>query len=105
MQQLKLESILRLPLLIFIICRPIILNGKGTEFRKQAKREGKAQRRQGQSHRRKDKNKIKTKAKTENRNVGRRQQRVAVAKATRSNESVDRNRGQDEAVPAAASDA
>jgi len=34
----------------------------------------------------------KTKAKTVNRNLDTRQQRVAIAKATRANENVDRNR-------------
>jgi ABC-type polar amino acid transport system ATPase subunit len=57
-----------------------------------------------QSYKRKDKNNIKTKAKTANRNIDRRQQRVAIAKATIANENLDRNMSLDEAVPAATSD-
>ena len=68
---------------------------KGTAKHKGAK---------GQSYRRKDKNKVKTKSKTVNRNVDRRLQRVAVAKATRSNANVERNRGLDEAASAATSE-
>ncbi len=56
------------------------------------------------SHKRKDKNKIKTKAKTANRSLNMRQQRVAMVKATRANENVDRNRSLNEAAPAATSD-
>jgi hypothetical protein len=59
---------------------------------------------EGQSYKRKDKNKIKTKAKTANSNIDRQQQRVAIAKATKANEKLDRNRRLNEAVPAATSD-
>lgn len=58
----------------------------------------------GQSYKKKDKNKIKTKAKTVNRNISKRQQRVAMAKSMRSNLDIDRNRESDEASPAAVSD-
>jgi hypothetical protein len=58
----------------------------------------------GQSYKKKDKNKIKTKAKTVNRNIGKRQQQVAMAKSMRTNLDVDRNRELDEAAPAAISD-
>ena len=58
----------------------------------------------GQSYKKKDKNKIKTKAKTVNRNIGKRQQRVAMAKSMRTNLDVDRNKEGDEAAPAATSD-
>lgn len=58
----------------------------------------------GQSFRRKSKNKVKTKAKTVNRNLDKRQQKVAMAKTTRANENVDRNRSLDEAAQAATSD-
>ena len=58
----------------------------------------------GQSYKKKDKNKIKTKAKTVNRNLDKRQQRVAMAKSMRTNLDNDRNRELDEAVPAALSD-
>jgi hypothetical protein len=68
---------------------------KGTAKHKGAK---------GQSYKRKDKNKIKTKAKTANRNIDTRQQSVAIAKATRANENVDRNRSLNEAIPEATSD-
>ena len=44
----------------------------------------------GQSYKKKDKNKIKTKAKTVNRNISKRQQRVAMAKSMRSNLDIDR---------------
>jgi hypothetical protein len=54
----------------------------------------------GQSYKKKDKNKIKTKAKTVNRNLDKRQQRVAMAKSRRTNLDNDRNRELDEAVPA-----
>ena len=56
----------------------------------------------GQSYKKKDKNKIKTKAKTVNRNLGKRQQQVAMAKSMRTNLDVDRNK--DEAAPTAISD-
>ena len=59
----------------------------------------------GQSYKKeKSKNKIKTKAKTVNRNLDKRQQQVAMAKATQTNLDVDRNRGLDEASPAATAD-
>jgi hypothetical protein len=58
----------------------------------------------GQSYKKKDKNKIKTKATTVNRNIGKRQQQVAMAKSMRTNLDVDRNREGDEAAPAAISD-
>jgi hypothetical protein len=58
----------------------------------------------GQSYKKKDKNKINTKAKTVNRNIGKRQQQVAMAKSMRTNLDVDRNREGDEAAPAAISD-
>ena len=58
----------------------------------------------GQSYKKKDKNKIKTKAKTFNRNLDKRQQQVAMAKAMWTNLDNDRNRELDEAVPAATSD-
>jgi hypothetical protein len=55
----------------------------------------------GQSYEKKDKNKIKTKAKAVNRNLGKRQQQVAMAKSMRTNLDIDRNRELDEAAPAA----
>ena len=58
----------------------------------------------GQSYKKKDKNKIKTKAKTVNRNLGKRQQQVAMTKATKTNLDIYRNRKVDEAAPAAVSD-
>ena len=59
----------------------------------------------GQSYKKNDKNnKIKTKAKTINRNVGKRRQQVAIAKATKTNTEVDRNRDVDEAAPLATPD-
>jgi hypothetical protein len=58
----------------------------------------------GQSYKKKDKNKIKTKAKTVNRNLGKRQQQVAMAKSMRTNLDIDRNREIDKAAPAAISD-
>jgi hypothetical protein len=70
----------------------------GSKPRGKAKHKGA----KGQSYKRKDKNKIKTKAKTVNRNLDTRQQRVAIAKETRANENVDRNRSLNEAVPVAA---
>jgi hypothetical protein len=72
----------------------------GSKPRGKAKHKGA----KGQSYKRKDKNKIKTKAKTVNRNLDTHQQRVAITKATRANENVDRNRSLNEAVPAATSD-
>ena len=57
----------------------------------------------GQSYKKKDKNKIKTKEKTVNRNLSKRQQQVAMAKATKTN-FIDRNRELDEAAPTATSD-
>lgn len=69
-----------------------------------AKPKGKAKHKgtKGQSYKRK--NKIKTKAKTANRNHDTRQQKVVMAKATRANESVDKNMGLDEAAPGATLD-
>ena len=58
----------------------------------------------GQSYNKKDKNKIKTKAKTVNRNLGKRQQQVAMAKSMRTDLNIDRSREGDEAAPAAISD-
>jgi hypothetical protein len=58
----------------------------------------------GQSYKKKDKNKIKTKAKTVNRNLDKRQQQVAMTKATKTNLDIDRNRKIGEAAPAAVSD-
>jgi len=59
----------------------------------------------GQSYKKNDKNnKIKTKAKTVNRNVDKRRQQVAIAKATKTNTEVDRGRDADEAAPLATSD-
>jgi hypothetical protein len=57
-----------------------------------------------QSYKKKDKNKIKTKAKTVNRNLGKRQQQLAMTKATKINLDIDRNRKIGEAAPAAVSD-
>jgi hypothetical protein len=39
-----------------------------------------------------------------NKNLDKRRQKVAMAKATKANENVDRNRSSDEAAPAATSD-
>lgn len=58
----------------------------------------------GQSYKKKDKNKIKTKAKTINRNLDKRQQQVAMTKATKTNLDIDRNRKIGEAAPGAISD-
>jgi hypothetical protein len=58
----------------------------------------------GQIYKKKDKNKIKTKAKTVNKNLGKRQQQVAMTKATKANLGIDRNRRIGEAAPAAISD-
>jgi hypothetical protein len=58
----------------------------------------------GQSYKKKDKNKIKTKAKPVNKNLGKRQQQVAMTKATKANLDIDRNRKIGEAAPAAISD-
>lgn len=74
--------------------------GFGAKPRGTAKHKGA----KGQSYKRKDNNKIKTKAKTANRNLDTRQQRIAMAKATRANENMDRNRSLNEAAPAATSD-
>lgn len=68
---------------------------KGTAKHKGAK---------GQSFKRKDNNKIKTKAKTVNRNLDKRPQKIAIAKATKTNTQTDRSRDLDEASPAATSD-
>jgi hypothetical protein len=68
---------------------------KGTAKPKEAK---------GQSYKKKDKNKIKTKAKTVTKNLGKRQQQVAMTKATKANLDIDRNRKIGEAAPAAISD-
>jgi hypothetical protein len=68
---------------------------KGTAKHKGAK---------GQSYRKKDKNKIKTKAKTVNRNLDKRPQKIAIAKATKTDILTDRNRDLDEAAPAATAD-
>jgi hypothetical protein len=68
---------------------------KGTAKHKGAK---------GQSYKRKDKNKIKTKAKTANRNLDKRSQKVAIAKATKMHIQTDRNRDLNEAAPAATAD-
>ena len=74
--------------------------GFGAKPRGKAKHKGA----KGQSYKRKEHSKIKTKAKTVNRNLDTSQQRVAIAKATRANENVDRNRGLNEAAPTATSD-
>ena len=75
--------------------------GLGAKPRGTAKHKGA----KGESYKRMDKGKkIKTKAKTANRNIDTRQQRVAMAKATRANENVDRKRGLNEAMPEATSD-
>jgi hypothetical protein len=58
----------------------------------------------GQSYRRNDKNKVKTKAKTVNKNLDKRPQTIAFAKATKTNIQTDRNRDLDEAAPEATSD-
>ena len=58
----------------------------------------------GQSYKKKDKNKIKTKAKTVNRNLDKRPQKIAIAKATKADVQTDRNRELDEAAPAATAD-
>ena len=68
---------------------------KGTAKHKGAK---------GQSYRKKDKNKIKTKSKTVNRNLDERPQKIAIAKATKTDILTDRNRDLDEAAPAATAD-
>jgi hypothetical protein len=68
---------------------------KGTAKHKGAK---------GQSYKRKDKNKVKTKAKTVNRNLDKRPQKIAIAKATKTDITTDRNRDLDEAAPSATSD-
>jgi hypothetical protein len=67
---------------------------RGRQIRGTAKHKGA----KGQSYKKKDKNKIKTKAKTVNRNIDKRRQQVAVAKATRPNTEVDRNKDADEAA-------
>ncbi|MFL6319897.1 MAG: hypothetical protein ACJ72Q_05445, partial [Nitrososphaeraceae archaeon] len=46
----------------------------------------------GQSYKKKDKNKIKTKAKTVNRSLDKRPQKIAIAKATKTDVQTDRNR-------------
>ena len=58
----------------------------------------------GQSYKKKDKNKIKTKAKTVNRNLNKRPQKIAIAKATKADVQTDGNRELDEAAPAATAD-
>jgi hypothetical protein len=58
----------------------------------------------GQSFKNKDKNKIKTKSKTANKNLDKRPQRIAIAKATKTNLDADRNRSLDEAAPSSTSD-
>ena len=58
----------------------------------------------GQSYKKKDKNKIKTKAKTVNRNLDKRPQKIAIAKATKADVQTDGNRELDEAAPAATAD-
>jgi hypothetical protein len=71
-----------------------------------AKPKGKAKHKgaKGQSYKKNNKNKIKTKANTANKNLDTRRQEVAMAKVTRANEFVDRNRSANEAAPAATSD-
>jgi hypothetical protein len=66
---------------------------KGTAKHKGAK---------GQSYKKKDKNKIKTKAKTVNRDLYKRPQKIAIAKAIKTDVQTDRNRDLDEAAPATA---
>jgi hypothetical protein len=68
---------------------------KGTAKHKGAK---------GQSYKKKDKNKIKTKAKTTNRNIDKRPQKIAIAKAAKTDVQTDSNRDLDEAAPAATAD-
>jgi len=58
----------------------------------------------GQSYKKKDKNKIKTKAKTVNRYLNKRPQKIAIAKATKTDVQTDRNRDLNEAAPAATAD-
>ncbi|MDQ4012598.1 MAG: hypothetical protein M3146_02600 [Thermoproteota archaeon] len=58
----------------------------------------------GQSYKKRDKNKIKTKAKTVNRNLGKRQQQIAMVKSMKTNLDIDGDRELDEAAPAATSD-
>jgi hypothetical protein len=58
----------------------------------------------GQSYKKKDKNKIKTKAKTVNRSLDKRPQKIAIAKATKTDVQTDRNRDLDEAAPTSTAD-
>jgi hypothetical protein len=58
----------------------------------------------GQSYKRKNKNEIKTKSKAANRNLDKRPQKVAIAKATEMHIQTDRSRDLDEAAPAATAD-
>jgi hypothetical protein len=58
----------------------------------------------GQSYKKKDKNKTKTKAKTVNRNLDKRSQKIAIAKATKTYPKTDRNRDLGEAAPTATAD-
>ena len=59
----------------------------------------------GQSFKNKDKNKIKTKSKTANRNLDKRPQQIAFAKATETNLDADRKSNLDEAAPTSTPDA
>ncbi len=59
---------------------------------------------EGSELQKKGQNKIKTKAKTVNRYVNTRQQKVAMAKARRTNQNTLRNRKLNEAIPAVTSD-
>jgi hypothetical protein len=68
---------------------------KGTAKHKGAK---------GQSYKRKNKNEIKTKSKAANRNLDKRPQKVAIAKATKMHIQTHRSRDLDEAAPAATAD-
>ena len=48
--------------------------------------------------------KIKTKSKTVNRNIGKRRQQIAIAKTTKTNSEIDRNKDADEVAPSVPSD-
>ncbi|HYZ50818.1 MAG TPA: hypothetical protein VE593_08015 [Nitrososphaeraceae archaeon] len=73
---------------------------RGRQIRGTSKHKGA----KGQSYKKKDKNQIKTKAKTVNRNLDKRPQKIAIAKATKTDLQTDGNRNLDEAIPAATAD-
>jgi hypothetical protein len=80
---------------------PTMALKRGRQIKGTAKHKGA----KGQSYKKNDKNKkIKTKAKTVNRNIGKRRQQIAIAKTTKTNSEIDRNKDADEVAPSVPSD-